>query len=378
MTEMSSRERVLAAFDHREPDRVPTALWGSSYGLTDLAYEALVRYLHLGDRVPPFRQSPKHTIHYYDDRVLDRLGTDMRHVWLGSCDTLAPPAEGQPDAWGIVWAKSAPYYFPVGHPLAQADIGDLDGYPWPDPEQAVRLTALRERLEVVEDLGDYAIVARAVYSYGPFELSCQMRGTENLMLDMALNPDFVHALTSKIAAVMYRLQDIYLEQVAGRIHVMELPGDDYAGDGGPLISPAFFRTFYKPFWAEMVERIKAREPNCRVVFHSDGAVEPLLDDLVDVGIDAITPLEPLPATDMAAVKSRYGHLLTFVGAIDIREALRGTRRQLEAEVKQRIGQLAQGGGYILAPSNHIQADVPSENLVWLYKLACRHGRYVLK
>jgi uroporphyrinogen decarboxylase len=114
------------------------------------------------------------------------------------------------------------------------------------------------------------------------------------------------------------------------------------------------------------------------MFHSDGQITPLLEDLIDIGIDVVHPLEPLPGTDFLEIKKQFGDRIAFLGAIDISHALPGNEEDVIAEVQNRIRQLAPGGGYILAPSNHIQADVPPENVVTLYNTAQRYGDYPIR
>jgi uroporphyrinogen decarboxylase len=111
------------------------------------------------------------------------------------------------------------------------------------------------------------------------------------------------------------------------------------------------------------------------MFHSDGMITSLLDDLIDIGIDVIHPLEPLPGVDFEAIKKLYGRRVSFLGGIDISHALPGTTEDVIQEVKTRVRQLAPGGGYIFAPANHIQADVPPENVEVLYHIAKQFGSY---
>jgi uroporphyrinogen decarboxylase len=100
--------------------------------------------------------------------------------------------------------------------------------------------------------------------------------------------------------------------------------------------------------------------------------------MIDLGIDVLHPLEPLPATDMPAVKAEFGAQVSFIGGIDISHAMLGSTNDVIGEVKKRIRQLGHQGGYILAPSNHLQADVPPENVVTLYKAATEFGKYPLE
>jgi uroporphyrinogen decarboxylase len=114
------------------------------------------------------------------------------------------------------------------------------------------------------------------------------------------------------------------------------------------------------------------------MLHSDGAIAKLIPEFISLGVDVIHPLEPLQAMDLAAIKQQFGAQVSFLGGIDISHAMPGTRQQVIAETKLRLSQLAAGGGYILAPSNHLQADVPAENVITLYETARELGEYPIK
>ncbi|MGI9860933.1 uroporphyrinogen decarboxylase family protein [Moorella naiadis] len=376
MKEMSARERVRVALNHEEPDRVPLALGGSWYGITDPLYFAAVEELALGEPAAPFRPKRSHTVNYYDDRLLEALGVDIRHIWLGFSEMGAPPAGGGRDNWGIEWVESDGYRGARLHPLASATIEDLETYPWPGSD-GLDLEAVRSRVKAIRASGDYAIAARAVNSYGLFELCCLLRGPEQFMVDLLTDPDFAHALVRKVGDVFYSLTEVYLDVAGKDLDLMELPGDDYADKRSLIIAPALFREFFAPEWRRLITLVKGYSPDIKVVFHSDGAITPLLGDLLDVGIDVFHPLEPLEVTDQAAVKKTYGDRLSFLGGVDIKEALQGEQQAISREIRERLGNLAPGGGYILAPANHIQRDVPAANLLFLFREAARLGRYPL-
>jgi uroporphyrinogen decarboxylase len=159
---------------------------------------------------------------------------------------------------------------------------------------------------------------------------------------------------------------------------MQLPMDDYAAKN-PLIAPEMFDKFYAPFWRRMIRLIKEAAPHCKIWFHSDGRMEPFLSRLIDLGVDVFHCLEYFPGlVDMGQIKRDYGDKLCFWGGIDIKEALQGDVGRVQAEVKERIKALAPGGGYILAPANHVQPDVPAENLVALFSAARQYGEYPLR
>ena len=252
---MDHRERVLTALAHQEPDRVPLALWGSAYGVTDGLYHNWLRELGW-EPLPPFRRRGGHTANYYDGRILDLVDADIRHVWLGSTDLASPPAEGGVDAWGVRWHKAGDYLFAGNPPLAQAEVEDMESYPWPQVASLVRKEELRERARYLRDETDYAVAARAVASYGPFEQACQLRGTEQFMIDLLTDEDFAVALIDKIVDVLHRWLEIYLDIIAADVDIMELPGDDYASQRAPLISPRLFDKYFKLHWQRLINLVK--------------------------------------------------------------------------------------------------------------------------
>jgi uroporphyrinogen decarboxylase len=194
-------------------------------------------------------------------------------------------------------------------------------------------------------------------------------------MDMGLNPEFAHALLDKVTSAIEGLLKLAMRAGGKYFNMVELPGDDYAGNTNTLMSPAMFRKFIKPCIKRLVSVIKEHNPSTKVMLHSDGAIAKLLPDIISLGVDVIHPLEPLAATDIHAIKEQFGKQISFLGGIDISHAMPGTREDVIAETKLRISQLAAGGGYILAPSNHLQADVPAENVVTLFETAREFGRY---
>lgn len=378
---MTPRQRVLAALAHEEPDTVPTALGGGPYGIVDDLYLRLVDQLKLGQPVAPFRSG--HSISYMDDRLLEKLGTDLRYCWPGRLPN-SPIIAGIEDdtfydSYGQVWKRALPYYYAGEGILKEAtSINDIDRLVrWPDLSDAVWTAGVAERAQVLREQSDYFVVMRMVASHGPFQTACDLRGTETFLMDMALNPDFARTLLEKVTAVLEGLLELAMQAGGKYFDMIELPGDDYAGNTRAIISPAMFRTFIKPCIERLIKVAKEHNPDVKVMLHSDGAITNLLPDIIALGVDVIHPLEPLPATDLAAVKEQFGKQVSFLGGIDISHAMPGSREDVIKEVKRRIAQLAPGGGYILAPSNHLQADVPVENVVTLFESAHRFGKYPL-
>ena len=378
MTPMTPRERMATALAHEEPDRVPTALGGGPYGLVDEVYLRLVPALGLDGPVPPFRSG--HNVSYMDDRVLERLGVDTRYVWPTVSPSDAVPVGGDPDTlvdgYGQPWHRAFPYFYPGDGILADGDLDDIDArVSWPDASDPRWTSGVRERARLLREQTDCYVVARMVTSHGPYQTASDLRGPEQFLMDMASDATFTHALIGRITDSIVGLTKAYLDAGGRYIDMIELPGDDYATQTGLAMSPAMFRTYFLPSIGRMVETIKAFRPDLRVMLHCDGALAPILGDLATAGVDVVHPLEPLPAMDVDSIKAEYGSRLSFLGAIDIQHALPGSRGDVVDEVRRRIRQLGPGGGYVVAPANHVQPDVPVENVIALYEAARRFGRY---
>lgn len=379
--EMTSRERVLAALAHEEPDRVPTALGGGPYSLVDDVYLKLLTYLGLGSAVPPFRSG--HNVSFMDDRVLEHLGVDTRYVWLGHSPSDPTPVAGDPDTlidgFGQSWKRALPYYYPGQGLLQEATVDDIDALvKWPDAADPRWTVGVEERARLLKEGTDCFVVARMVTSHGPYQMASNLRGTEQFLMDMASDETFTFALIERVTDAIIGLMRSYLAAGGSYFDMIELPGDDYATQTGMAMSPQMFRKYFKPPLRRMVEAVKTQRSGLKVMLHCDGALAPILSDLSEIGVDVVHPLEPLPAMDLDEIKAEFGKTLAFLGAIDIQHALPGTRQEVVDEVKRRIRQLGPGGGYILAPANHVQPDVPPENVVTMFETAREFGRYPIR
>lgn len=378
MAKMTSYERVATSLSHQEPDRVPVALGGGPYGVVDELYLKLLEILDLGEPVAPFRSG--HTISYMDDGLLKRLGIDTRYVWPGDSPSSPSGPTEDPDTfldgYGQPWKRALPYYYPTGGILAAAAIDQIDEIvTWPDAADPRWTVGVRERAKKLKEGSDYFVVARMVTSHGPYMTACGLRDTEQYLLDMALDPDFAHALIARVTDSLEGLLKEYLDACGEYIDMIELPGDDYASNVNLIVSPKMFREFIKPALSRLVNTVKEYRDDIKVMLHSDGLIEKLLPDFIEIGIDVVHPLEPVPAMDKSSVKREYGDRLAFLGSIDISHAMPGSQEDVIREVKTRIQQFAPGGGYVLAPSNHLQSDVPPENVVTLFDAARQFGQY---
>ncbi|MBW2062802.1 MAG: hypothetical protein JRI95_14755 [Deltaproteobacteria bacterium] len=376
MEELSSRERVLAALNHEEPDRVPLDLGGNATTIEAVPYEELKK--HLGIKGEPRLFVRNHVDP--PEELLKALHIDTRYVRLKPPHHFKIQLDSDNsylDEWGTRWKKpeSSLYWDPVDYPLKDATIDDLESYPWPDPDDPGRIEGLREEAKKLRESAQHAIVADAI-GLGVFESSwVLLRGPERFFMDMALDKLFVKALLEKLTDLHIKFHKNYLDAVGEFIDVIAV-SDDLGGEKGPLISPASYLELVKPFQKKLWRFIK-NNTEAFLFLHSCGSIYKFIPDLIELGLDIINPVQ-VAAKDMntGKLKKEFGDKITFWGAIDTQRVLPfGSPDDVECEVKQRISDLAPGGGYVLSAVHNIQAGVSPENICRMYEAARQFGQY---
>ena len=376
---MTSRERVLCALNHEEPDRVPIFL-GTS-GVTTLntaAYDRLKEHLGLQTETRSFWRALQYAV--LDEEVMTRFHSDGRPLIPGPAPSTLTRDLGPDrfvDPWGITWQRQPGnhFYDIAEHPLRDATVGDVARYPWPDLADPSRFAGLRARARAIREAG-YAVVALSGIS--PFEFSYMLRGMDRWFLDLACDHEFVHALLRRLTDLMRSAVEQLLAEAGDYIDIL-ITGDDLGSQKAPLVSTTMYRQLIQPYHAELFRTIRSRSQT-KIFYHSDGNVRPLLGDLIDIGIDVLNPVQVSARGmgDTATLKREFGGRLAFCGAIDSQWVLpHGSPDDVRQEVRRRIKDLAPGGGYILASVHCIQPDVPPENVCALFDEAVVAGRYPL-
>ncbi|MFQ5341512.1 MAG: uroporphyrinogen decarboxylase family protein [Anaerolineae bacterium] len=380
MAEMTSRERVVAALNHQEPDRVPLDIGGGAS--TSIIVEGYAKLKQkLGVEAEPRDLNKIFRMAWLDESVMQRLGSDCRPLTnKGPSHWTPPPAEPGTfiDIWGITWKQvyysDDCYYWEVLRPpLAEATVEDLDTYPWPDPLDPGFTAGLAEEAKALYAETDYAIMADGGFK-GFWELGYMMRGYEELITDLVLNPEFVSALMSKLLEINIAGTGAFLDAVGPYIQIFRT-ADDMATQRGLLMSPQMYRTLLKPVYKEYMDFVKSKT-EAKTFYHSCGNVVDLIDDLIDIGVDALNPVQVSAMGDTAELKARFGDRITFWGGIDTQHALpHGSPEDVEAEVRQRIRDLAPGGGFVVAAVHTIQPDVSPENILAMADATRKYGPY---
>ena len=380
---MSSRDRVITALEHREPDRVPLSMT-----ITVDAYNNLKEYL--GIELEEDLKIGNWTDVAIHPLVAEKFGLDIFWLRLNS-PHKKPRQPDDPnkrvDEWGIertrVNLPEGGYYFEMtSHPLKDATIADLEDYPWPDPYDPGRVEGLREYARHMRRDTEFAILAK--FAGAIFETAWYLRGMEKFMIDMVENPDFVHALLEKIYQVQRGFDEVGLETAGEYIDILRLSGEDLGTQVGPLISLPMFRDFVRPYfeklWTFAKQKLLSKNPGAKLMLHSCGAVCVFVPDWIEMGLDILDPVQPMAkGMDPFQLKVNFGNKLTFHGGIDAQHVLPyGTEEEVREHTKKYIKALAPGGGFIVAPVHNVQRDVPPENLVAMRDAVEEFGYYPIK
>jgi uroporphyrinogen decarboxylase len=257
--------------------------------------------------------------------------------------------------------------------LKQASLADLKAYPWPDPLDPGRRRGLGEQARHIHEETGYATVLSL--PVGCVHLSQYLRGYENFLMDLILNPEFIAALLDRTLDFWCRMAEALLDECGPYVDVVMF-GDDVAFDDRPMIDLKRYRALIKPRHREMIASIR-RKTSARVLYHCCGAVKTLMPEFIEIGVDALNPVQVASAgMDTAALKTLYGREIAFWGGIDTRRVLPfGTPEDVRLEVRRRTSDLAPGGGYVLAAVHNLQDDVPAENILAMADAAQEFGRF---
>ncbi|MHB1007507.1 MAG: uroporphyrinogen decarboxylase family protein [Chloroflexota bacterium] len=378
---MKPCERVLASLNHQEPDRVPVDLaQASGDSITATAYKNLLEYLQMGDQ--PVRISAKRgQSAQVGESVLRRFGVDFRKIRSGGPDRwqdIVLPDDSYQDEWGIIRKRpSGGVGYDVTYsPFAEdGSLSALDRHEWPDPTDPGRFRGLRDQALRMREETDFAIVVDV--NCACFIRAAEMRGYENFFMDLVVNPEYAGALMDRMLDVKLAIAGRTLEEVGDLIDVVVVAGDDLGTNTGPLISPALYRSMIKPRHKRVFDFVRART-GAKRFFHCDGAIRLFMDDLIEVGVEILNPIQVSceGMGDTRELKDRYGSRLTFWGGIDTRYVLpRGSQDDVRREVQRRLTDLGSGGGYVLCQVQNILPEVPPENIVAMFDAAHEFGRY---
>jgi uroporphyrinogen decarboxylase len=377
---MNSRERFRTALAHKVPDRVPR-----DFGTTNAtsihihAYQNLAGYLgcdpedfdwvsYAGGLVTP------------SEEVLRKLKVDTRkiqfHVGPDEYTFLDENTFlGEPFG-GLYRRPPGGFYFDmVEFPLdgVPPEIERLNQeIKVPDDDISEDLDDLEAKAKQLHEDTDYAVVGVCTFYPSPYGLL----SLNDYLLYLATNPEFIATATDLVLEYFFRTTGKLLERVGPYLDLVYLFGEDYAGQQGPLMSPAVYRKIFVPRQRRVVEFAR-QHTDAPLMMHQDGAIYQWIPDIVEIGMDVLNPIQ-VSAKDMgdtAKLKREFGSQLAFLGGgIDTQSILSyGTPQEVREEVRHRIRDLAPNGGYVFAAVHDIQPEVPPENIIAMFEAVDEFG-----
>ncbi|MGA2984788.1 MAG: uroporphyrinogen decarboxylase family protein [Terriglobia bacterium] len=377
---MTPRERVRKALNREEPDRVPVD-FGQDFhnGINEVAYQNLRAYLQMDTSAPIRIYDLMQRLAVVDERILERFHVDTRYIMANPNENWTQEIEADgsfEDEWGVYRKRCGYYCENVRSPLAGKSLEEISRFPFPDPAEKSRFRGLREKAQRLYETTPYALMAGQAASL--YYFSAELRGFEEYMGDLVQEPRLISLLLDRVLEWMMEFTSHYLDAIGDYIEGWWM-GDDWGMQTGPIMSPHTFRAVFKPRYQRLIDLVKSKT-KAKVCLHTCGATFWILQDLVDVGVDVVHPLQPtaLGNEDPARIKQAFGDRLAFYSNVANTTILpNGTPQDVVAEVQRKIAALAPGGGYIFSGGHNIQADVPPANIVALFDTAYEAGRYPL-
>jgi uroporphyrinogen decarboxylase len=383
---MQPRERILSALRHQIPDRVPFDLRMSvpsinlheeKMGTRDVSEYIQADYRFA--RVIPPQQLPDFST-YFRERVPSWPEVE----WREFSPQLVPESTQPPyphffqinestllNEWGEyrIFDSEGVYHHKI-YPLNKPDcsLAEIEAYPFPDLSDEMRYVGVAEH---IQELHEHELAAAVFMEMTIFEKAWRIRSMENLLMDMLANPAVAECLFENIAERTGYFARRYAEL---GIDILCM-GDDVGAETRMMMSPSLWRKLIKPQLKKVVEGAKQANPQVLVYYHSDGKIDPIIPDLIDIGVDILNPIQP-ETMDITEVKKKYGDNLSFWGGIGVQTTLPfGTPQDVDLAVKNLIAQAGEGGGLLVAPSHVVEQDVPWENISAFLSAVRKYGFY---
>jgi len=346
---LNSRQRVLTAFDHCQPDRVPA--W---CGASDEFWAKAKRELGLDD-----------------EGLRVRFGDDFRRVvapYRGPVIEL-PPEATYATVFGVARAGLG-YGQPMSHPLAHASLAEIHAYPWPD---AADVDVSRVRQDAEAHGGQYAILGG---DWSPFWHDLiDLLGMENMYLAMYDEPERVDAILQHMVDYYAEASRRIFDAAAGAIDVFFM-GNDFGSMKGPLLGEPLFRRFVLPHLARLVNL--GHDYGLKVMLHCCGGIAQLIPAMIEIGLDGLHAVQPSCAgMDLARLKADFGDKMLFNGAIDSHHVLiKGDPSFVRRKTREVVELMKPGGGFIAGASHDsILEETPGENVLAMFDAIQEFGRY---
>ena len=368
---MKPRERVRAALNYQTTDKLPVDFGSTNITTIHIgAYKNLLKKLGITqekiEMIDTAQQLAKPC-----EEVLELFQVDTRQVKLkhGKSNTKFINENEYIDDWGLVWKRPLEglYFDSANAPLSNAESAEeILSYPWPETEVLASKEGVREEAKTLYENTDYSLIG----SFGSsiYMRAQLMRGYEQLFVDMVSDTGLFEALLDRILEIRIKLADLLLSEAGEYLDVVEL-ADDIPGQRGPLFDPEIYRRLIKPRTKALIDSIKSKHKHIKTLYHCCGSVTPFIEDFIEIGIDALNPVQVSAADmDSKTLYRKFGGRITFWGGIDQQGVLvRGSPEDVRKETLKRIEDFGTHGGYFPFSTHNIQADVSADNIIAMFE-----------
>jgi uroporphyrinogen decarboxylase len=368
---MTGRERIIKSLSHQRTDRIPIDLGGGACGIHEEAYKRLIKHLKMNGDVECYDHWQR--LACIDEKILQMFNVDTRYIFVPSDWVFHEDENGVvTDEWGIKRKRCGYYYevIPEESPLKSGEISSIHAHTFPNPKSVKHLEIFKRTVTSMYNSTEYALVLGNVGGVLQGSPVSDLVGWERYLTYIYLKPDFIVELIEYFYQWWYEFFDGVLSYCGKYIDVVWL-GDDWGTQNGPLMNPDLFRSMYKPRYKKLIQFIKSKA-DVKIVLHSCGSIRWAIEDFIEIGVDAINPVQvAAKGMNTRELKRDFGDRISFWGGgIDTQRILPfGTVEEVQIEVKQRIRDLAQDGGFVFAPVHNILAEVPAVNILTMFETA---------
>lgn len=363
---MTSKERIINTINLKRPDRIPVIV-----NLSPFVAKRLIEFLDSSVSAEPVKT--------LNTLIAGRVSYNELLCELGNdCIGVAPTVlennisyhdDGSyTDEWGVTYSTINGYLEATKRPLAEIEsISELDKYIFPDPEIEDRYVLARQQITSYGN--DFAVMG--CLGQTMFEMAWNLIGFEKFLIDLTLKEKYIMELLDRLIE--------YSAKYAGKLVSLGCDiiflGDDVGMQNGMLISDHLWREIFKPRMKNLCDSIISQNPNIKIAYHSCGSITPIIDDLIEIGINILNPIQPLAAgMQLAELKRRYGTKLCLYGGIDVQRCIpSGTTEEIQKEVMQAIESAGYDGGYIIAPAHIIPAETKVINVLTFFDAVQLYG-----
>jgi uroporphyrinogen decarboxylase len=352
---MNPRERILAVLRHEQPDRVPKMVnfYSESFSQfpgrkAEEVFNTEIRFVEM-------------TVPREQDSFMSYLRSLPRDVYVGSDAILRTYHDWgyHPEIERHAWLGDA------------KTIEDIAAAPLPDFMSQIDVDRLRADVERFHEQ-DLAVMAAPPHLGGElFETAYRLRGFYQFMIDLATNPPLVDYLLEQLTA-MHLAVSLMLTRAG--IDILALD-DDLGAPNHMLIGPDMWRRYFKGHIRTIIGTCRAARPDLHIFWHSDGYIEPIIPDLIEIGVDILNPVQP-DVMDPAKLKQRFGDHLAFFGTVGTAQTWAWAEPEaMRAEVRERIETVGKGGGLIISPAYDLEPEARWENILAFFEAVEEFGEY---